>query len=98
MTDYDKIVINLLKDLKDISLDQQRQTLMFPLAINGDVIARLKAEKVEVDKVAIDHAEIDISMLPWFVYLNEADFLARINRFSWSKPIVILSEKIFYQS
>lgn len=89
-------LIATLKNIKGIRKDIDRNTLTFNKNQNTELLPYLQVLGVETELAGVGVLEIDIKDLPFHVFYNEAEFLQKVNRNSWSKPLLLLEENIFF--
>ena len=96
MIDTDKHLSNQIFLLKELSVDPFRNAFIFPKKENEYTIAQIELHGISIDANANYICEIDLTTLPFTAFYDETDFLNRVTRKSWGKPILLYKENVVY--
>ncbi len=89
-------IIEYFKRLTEVNIDTIRNSITFPLIVNAQVISLIRAFGINIDNVGVDIVEIDINSLNFTIFLNNEDFISRVTKNVWSKPLALFNEGVIY--
>lgn len=91
-----KLILNQIMVLRNVRLDSLRNSLAFPSNENENTVEELKQLEIKVEASGTGICEIDLNTLPFTTFYDDTDFLNRVTRKSWAKPILIYKDNLFY--
>lgn len=89
-------VVRYVQSLNGVAIDMVRNTITFSKNGNRATITSLEAHGIAIDEVAINELEIDIDVLAFSIFEDKVDFVARVTRNHWTKPVVLFKDQVIY--
>lgn len=92
----EKLILNQIVALRNASLDSLRNSFVFPSEENETTVEEIKRLGIKVEASGTGIYEIDLNILPFTTFYDDTDFLNRVTRRSWKKPVLIYKPNLLY--